>query len=163
MSPDGSFLIVGEGKGKRITHRHREIGAYAIKRLHDENISLFKYRTRLEEMAIDYAKREQREREAQQEAWQLAKKAHSQPDFPERWKNGVLYHVGQVEKLIDGKLVFTDFPDIGLKSRDLEAAKQAVSTLRDILQCATPVIKDKIQQSNVVSLRPSAFEYMKLG
>ena len=163
LSPGGCLRIIGEGKGKRITHEHRDLGAYTVKRLPDGNISLFKYRTRLEEMAINHANRERQSKEAQQETWQLAKQAHSQPDFPQRWKSGVLHFVEQAEKVIDGKAVFTDFPDIGLKPRDVQAAKQAIATLRNVLQSATPAIKDKIQQSNIVSLREAAFRYMKHG
>ena len=114
-------------------------------------------------MAIKLADREQREKDAQQRTWQLAKQAHFQPDLPERWTNGVLYHVEQAEKLIEGKLIFTDFPDIGIQPRDVEAAKRAIAALRNILLCATPSIKNKVQQSNVVSLRDAAFRYMNLG
>ncbi|UCV09147.1 hypothetical protein [Dechloromonas denitrificans] len=163
LSPNGSLSIIGEGKGNRISYRHRDLGAYAVKRLFDGNISLSKYRTRLDEMAINHANRERLKKEAQQETWQLAKQAHSQPDFPERWKNGVLHFVEQAENVIDGKAVFTDFPDIGLKPGDIQAAKQAIATLRNVLQSATPAIKDKIQQSNIVSLREAAFRYMKRG
>lgn len=111
--------------------------------------------------AIRESRRLREEEQKNQETWKLAKQAHGQPDLPERWKNGVLYHVEQAEKLIEGKLVFTDFPDIGVQPSDVEAAKKAIAELRNILRWATPVIKDKVQQSNVVSLREAAFRYMK--
>lgn len=163
LSSDGGFQIVGEGKGNRLTHQHRDRGAYSAKRLPDGNIILFKYRTRAEEMAIRLVDQEQQKNDAQQKTWQLAKRAHSQPDLPERWKNGVLHHVEQAEKLIEGKLVFTDFPDIGIQPRDVEAAKKAIAALRNVLLCAEPRVKNKVQQSNVVSLREAAFRYMSLG
>jgi len=99
--------------------------------------------------------------EKEKEAWQLAKQVHSQPDLPARWKSGVLYHIDQAERLIEGRLVFTDFPDIGIQASDVESAKKAIAELRDILRWATPKIKDKVQRSNVVSLNDAAFRFMK--
>lgn len=98
-----------------------------------------------------------------QETWQMAKQAHAQAELPQRWKDGVLYHVDQAEKLIDGRLVFTDFPDIGIGIRDIEAAKQAFAELRNVLTWATPRIKDKLQINNVVSLSAAAFRCMSRG
>lgn len=107
-------------------------------------------------MAVSDAKKEQ-------ETWQLAKQAHQQPDFPERWKNGVLYHVDQAEKLIEGKLVFTDFPDIGIPPSGVEAAKRAIAELKDVLRWIAPQVKDKVKKSNVYYLNESAFRSMKRG
>jgi len=107
-------------------------------------------------MALSDAKNEQ-------ETWQLAKQAHQQSDLPERWKNGVLYHIDQAEKLVEGKLIFTDFPDIGIAPSDMEAAKRVFAELRNVLRWVTPTIKDKVQISNVFSLNEAAFRAMKNG
>jgi hypothetical protein len=99
--------------------------------------------------------------EKEKQAWQLAKEAHSQPDLTVRWKNGVLYHIEQAERLIDGRLIFTDFPDIGIQPGDVESAKRVIAELRDVLRWANPKIKDKAQRSNVISLNDAAFRFMK--
>ncbi len=98
-----------------------------------------------------------------QETWKLAKQVHQQPDLPERWKNGVLYHVDQAEKLIEGQLVFTDFPDMGIPPSDVEAAKRAIAELRNVLRWITPKVKNKVQKSNVFSMNEAAFRGMKKG
>lgn len=100
-------------------------------------------------------------KESEQETWQLAKQVHTQPDLTARWKNGVMHHIDQAERLIEGRLVFTDFPDIGIQSADVEAAKRAIAELRDILRWASPKIKDRVQRNNVVSLNDAAFRFMK--
>lgn len=117
-----------------------------------------------------YWTKEERERrqvdrrsQQDQETWRLAKQVHQQPDLPERWKNGVLYHVDQAEKLIEGKLVFTDFPDIEIPPCDVEAAKRAIAELRNVLRWITPKVKNKVQKGNVFSMNEAAFRGMKKG
>nr|MBL8411667.1 hypothetical protein [Dechloromonas sp.] len=96
--------------------------------------------------------------------WLAAKEACSQPDYPQRWKDGVLHHINQAERLIEGKLVFTEFPDIGIAESDVKAAKQAIVGLRKILAWATPKIKEKVNvSSNVFSLNAAAFRNMRKG
>lgn len=171
---DGTYIVLGEGKGNRVTNLHKENGACSIGRNRDASFSVFVYRhpdeyrkrkakliaERDAEHAAWVAKQEEKK---QKEAWVLAKEAHSEGDFPKRWKDGVLYHLGQAEKLIKGEMVFTDFPDVGLSSGDIAAACAAVTELRRVLQSCRPKIKDRIQVSNVVSLSAYAYRNMKRG
>ena len=103
------------------------------------------------------------ERETQErETWLAAKEASSQSDFARRWKDGVLHHISQAEKLIEGRLVFTDFPDIGLTEKDAEATKRIIADLKIQLSWATPMIKNKVQvRSNVFALNDAAFRNMR--
>lgn len=171
--PDGGFQVVGEGKGNRLTKEHKESGAFSVSRNKDGTISVFAFRTHAEykkEKSLVDARREseyeaRREAErlaSEKETWQHAKEVREKPDFLERWKNGVLYHLEQAEKLIEGKLVFTDFPDIGMSEGDILEAKRIVADLKNLLARATPAIKNKVSvQSNVFSLNDAAFRNMR--
>lgn len=98
----------------------------------------------------------------EKETWQRAKEAHEQSDFPKRWKDGVLYHIEQAEKLIENKLVFTDFPEIGIAESDVLGAKRIIADLKNLLAWATPAIKNKVHvQSNVFSLNSATFRNMR--
>lgn len=171
--PDGGFQIVGEGKGQRLTKEHKELGAFSVSRNKDGTISVFAFRNHAEyknEKSVADAKREseyiawiEAERLAnKKETWKRAKEVCEQSDFPKRWKDGVLYHLEQAEKLIEGKLVFTDFPDIGISEGEILEAKRIVADLKNVLARATPAIKNKVNvRSNVFSLNDAAFRNMK--
>lgn len=171
--PDGGFQVIGEGKGQRLTKEHKEFGAFSVSRNKDGTISVFAFRTHAEykkEKALFDARREseyeawkaERQLDKEKETWQRAKEAASQSDFPRRWKNGVLHHIDQAERLIDGRLVFTDFPDVGLAEKDAESAKRIIAELKNLLSWVTPAIKNKVQtRSNVFSLNEAAFRNMR--
>lgn len=98
----------------------------------------------------------------ERETWLAAKEASSQSDFPRRWKDGVLHHINQAERLIAGKLVFTDFPDVGITESDAETAKRIIADLKNLLSWVTPMIKNKVTaRSNVFSLNDAAFRNMR--
>lgn len=170
--PDGGFVVVGEGRGNRMTNQHKECGAYSIGRNRDGSFSVFAYRhpdEYRERKVVDRAawlarneawRAEQAEKE-QRRAWLLAKDARAEGDFPSRWKNGVLHHLEQVEMLISGRMVFTDFPDVGLQACDIEAAGTAAACLRRLIESSRPRIKDRVQMSNVISLNVYAYRNMK--
>lgn len=171
--PDGGFQVVGEGKGNRLTKEHKEFGAFSVSRNKDGTLSVFAFRTHAEykkEKSIVDAKREseylariEAERLTNKKVtWQRAKEAREQSDFPKRWKDGVVYHLEQAEKLIEGKIVFTDFPDIGLSEGDTLEAKRIVADLKNLLAKATPTIKNKVNtQNNVFFLNDAAFRNMR--
>lgn len=172
--PDGGFVIVGEGKGNRLRNHHKENGAYSIARTLAGSYSVFAYhhpaeyrrrkalrdaegKARYEAWIAEETAKEQRE------SWLLAKEAHAAGDFPERWKDGVLYHLDQLEKLVTGRMVFTDFPDVGLSADQIKVASTAAEVLRRVLQNCRPIIKDRVEVSNVVSLNAHAYRNMKRG
>ena len=169
----GEFVVVGEGPGNRLTNRHKEQGAYSIGRNRDGSYSVFiyhhpdEYRRR---KALEDAKREaeyeaikgERAAKEQQATWVQAKEAHA-GDFPKRWKDGVMYHLEQLEKLVTGRMVFTDFPDVGLPVDEIAVVSATADELRRVLQNSRPMIKDRVQVSNVVSLNAYAYRNMKRG
>lgn len=173
-TPSGEFRVVGDGKGNRLNNQHKENGAYSIGRNRDGSYSVFAYHHPDEyrrRKAIEDAKRkaeyEARKAELsakeQQAVWLQAKEAHAARDFPERWKNGVLYHLEQFEKLVTGRMVFTDFPDVGLSADEIAGVSTAAAELRRVLQNCRPIIKDRVEVSNVVSLNAYAYRNMKRG
>ncbi len=94
--------------------------------------------------------------------WLSAKEANAQPDYPKRWKDGVLHHIQQAERLIEGRLVFSEFPDVGLLPNDIETAKRIIAELKTLLSLTTPKIKNKVEvRSNVFSLNDAAFRNMR--
>ncbi len=96
------------------------------------------------------------------ETWLAAKEAANQNNFSRRWKDGVLHHICQAERLIEGKIVFTDFPDVGMAESDIESAKRIIAELKNLLSWATPTIRKKVQiRSNVFSLNEAAFRNMR--
>lgn len=111
----------------------------------------------------ELAKKMAEEQEAEKrETWLAAIKARDQSDFPRRWKEGVLHHIIEAEKLIDGRLVFTDFPDVGLAEKEIESAKCIIAELKNLLSWVTPAIKNKVRtRSNVFSLNDAAFRNMR--
>ncbi len=112
-----------------------------------------------EERAKKTAERQEAE---ERETWLAAKEAASQSNFPRRWKDGVLHHIRQAEMLIEGRMVFTDFPDVGLVESDIESAKRIIADLKNLLSWVTPTIKNKVQiRSNVFSLNDAAFRNMR--
>lgn len=119
---------------------------------------VWRYWTTDEAFKKDVEKQEAKARET----WLAAKEATNQPDFPRRWKDGVLHHIRQAEMLIEGRMVFTDFPDIGLAENDIESAIRIIADLKKLLSWATPTIKNKVQaRSNVFSLNDAAFRNMR--
>ncbi|MBI2278311.1 MAG: hypothetical protein HYU74_13250 [Dechloromonas sp.] len=172
--PNGGFQIVGEGKGNRLTNQHKESGAFSVSRKRDGTFAVFahhhpdEYRRRKAEEDAKYEAEWEVERAKLQamqekETWRLAKKVHGGEDWPERWRNGVLYHVEQAEQLIVGRLVFTDFPDVRLTDDDIAQAKAAIAELRKVLASSRPRVRDRVQVSNVVSLDEYAYRNMKSG
>lgn len=171
--PDGGYQVIGEGVGNRLRKEHKERGAFSVSRNRDGTISVFVFRTPEEykkEKALYDTQREseyiayiEAQRLAKEkETWQLAKEAHEQSDFPKRWKDGVLYHIEHAEKLIEGKMVFTDFPEVGIAESDVLEAKRIIADLKHLLARVTPAIKNKVRvQSNVFSLNSAAFRNMK--
>lgn len=173
-TPSGEFRVIGEGKGNRLNNQHKENGAYSIGRNRDGSYSVFAYhhpdeyrrRKALEDAQWQVkfeAMKAERDAKEQRESWLLAKEAHAAGDFPERWKNGVLYHLDQLEKLVTGRMIFTDFPDVGLSADQLAGASAAAAELRRVLQNCRPIIKDRVEVSNVVSLNAYAYRNMKRG
>lgn len=173
-TPSGDFTIIGEGKGNRLTKEHKERGAYSIGRNRDGSYSVFvyhhpdEYRRRKDiEDAQWKAKHEawkvEEAAKEQQTAWLQAKEAHAEGSFTIRWKNGVLYHLDQLEKLVTGRMVFTDFPDVSLPTDEIAAANVAAAELRRVLQSCKPKIKDRVHVSNVVSINAHAYRNMKRG
>ena len=170
---DGGFEVLGEGKGKRVRKEHKEKGAFSVSRNRDGTISVFVFRIHAEymkERALWEAKRQaeyeewmQKQRlQAEKESWQCAKVAHEQKDFPALWKKGVLYHVEQAERLIEGKLIFTEFPNIGIPEEDVQEAKRIITNLKKLMALVIPRIKDEvIAKGNVFSLSEFAFRNMR--
>ena len=172
--PGGGFMIAGEGKGNHLNKEHKINGAFTVSRNRDGSLSVFTYRSPDEyrrRKALDDAEREARyaaEEAAmaenyQKETWLLAKEARIEGDYPKRWKDGVLYHLKEVEDFISGRMVFTDFPDVGLTAKDVAEGSAAAAELRRILERSCPSIKDRVQVSNVVSLKAYAYRNMKRG
>lgn len=173
-TPSGEFRVIGEGKGNRLNNQHKENGAYSIGRNRDGSYSVFAYhhpdeyqRRKAIEHAKWKAKHEAREAEhaakEQLESWLQAKEAHATGDYPNRWRNGVLYHLEQIEMLVTGRAVFTDFPDVGLPADEIATVSAAAAELRYALQSCNPKIKDRVQVSNVVSINAHAYRNMKRG
>lgn len=146
LTPRSQFKSYDDGHGGvRIT---KSGDTYRVRR----------YWTREEEFKKDAEKQEAKSRET----WLAAKEAATQPDLPLRWKDGVLHHIRQAEMLIEGRMVFTDFPDIGLAENDIESAKRMIADLKNLLSWVTPTIKNKVQaRSNVFSLNDAAFRNMR--
>jgi len=158
-----SVVFLGDGTAKLLPAKSRfkafDVGAGGCRIAKSGGIyRVWRYLTK-DERAQKVAERREAE---ERETWLAAKKANDNSDFPRRWKDGVLYHIDQAERLIEGKLVFTDFPDIGVATADISAAKRVISELRNILARATPRIRNKVQAAgNVFSLNDAAFRNMK--
>lgn len=158
LSPDGGFTVVAEGKGNHITHAHRNLGAYRIKRLQDGRLRVGKCRTVAEQNAYDEERRKRLEREQAKNAWGMAAEARLNADYPARWKSGVLRHVQQISEFLDGKLVFEGFPDIRLDSNSISVAKEMVGVLERQIKALSPRVDDtRVEAGNVVFLREQAY------
>lgn len=150
LPPKGRFKSFDSGHGGLWITQSGNLGSFRVRRYWSSD---------------ERKKKEHEEQSAEARAtWLAAKEASNQPDYPRRWKDGVLHHISQAERLIEGKLVFTEFPDIGIPESDVKAATRAISELRNILALAMPRIKDKVNvSSNVFSLNDAAFRSMRKG
>jgi hypothetical protein len=157
LNQQGGFSIIGEGKGNRLKHEHREAGAVSVRRRVDGLIELTKYRAPTEIRERERLWREERAREAEALAWTKAKQARDDAkDFPKRWKKELARRIDELARLIDRRAVFQGFPNIKLPPHDLARLKYAVDYLRHEFDAARPTIDDIEIKSNVISLRANA-------
>jgi hypothetical protein len=155
INPSGGFVILGEGKVKRITYKHREHGAFTIKRNYDDIITVTRYRTIAEQRAFEKAQADKWESERRQEAWKKAKEERNR-DFPEEWRHSLLCKLDIVLELITGERVFDGFPQIKVSQREQEAARTEVDKLKSIIQTMKPkkdYVEEREPESNVIMLR----------
>jgi hypothetical protein len=160
IDPAGGFQIVGEGKGSRLTHAHRDNGALTIKRLPDGNILVGKFRTITEERDIEQARQEEWAREREQKAWITAKVARGERDFLAEWKDNILRELNSIARLSEGELIYTGFPEIKLSVPGLAKVRAAVAQLTLAIAEATPQPTDLEVKNNVIILRPKAYAHM---
>jgi len=143
LQPHDGFRILGEGKGNRLSPRRKQAGAVQVKRVLSGKLMVTHFNcppdpAQVETHRKSEAEREERARQFEQATWQAAKQVSQQPDFPARWKNGVLHEIDQAKRLVDGRLCFTDFPDIELSPDDQKAALAALREAERVLQAIRP-------------------------
>ena len=169
LDPQGGFSIIHEGKGFRLTHQHLEAGAVSVRRLDDGQMQFTKYKTMTERRERERVRHEEyereeagRKREAEARAWAKAKQAREEDkDFATRWKKELARRIDELARLIDGRTVFSDFPDIKLPAHDLARMKSAFDYLRHEFDAAKPIINDIEAVDNVISLRANAHSRLK--
>lgn len=161
INPSGGFSILGEGKGARITHAHRQHGAFTVKRLADGDIVARKYRTIAEEREREAAMIEEMGRERERADWNQAKAARIGQDYPSQWKSAVISHFEVAIELLEGKRLFQGFPEIKLSSPDLEKVQRAAVQLRAAIEETAPRLNDlQPDGSNVIRLHGRAYRAM---
>lgn len=159
LNADGSFTILGGGKGNRITDERRQLGAYSIKRKPNGMLHVTCFRTPAEEQELERERHARYEQEVQQRAWALAASIDAD-EFTSRWKRNVLRHIEQVAELVRGQLVYEGFPEIALHDADLAAAHDAIERLQQVVASSKPhqPIAEKVAPaSNVIQLRRSTY------
>ncbi len=147
-----SVVLLADGTGRLLPSKSRAISF-------DEGfgvLSIWKsgglYRIRKSYSGLELDRRRAAENvQEEQEVWKQAKKVHVEFDYVELWRRDVTLRVDEIEHLMEGSLVFSEYPEIGLSDSGIRSAKKALAELRNVLQWSAPRIKDVVQNSNVVS------------
>lgn len=93
----------------------------------------------------------QRQRE-QRKAWETAKSIRQDRDFIGDWQKSILKRISEIEGLIDGRLDFTGWPEIGLRVREQRPILAALAEAKQWVEFCSPQFKDAIRRDNVYSL-----------